>query len=293
MDYNKISVPDNIYSINYDYLNVSNNPLREVDDTMLNGNTVCNFHFEDEEIEKYLCKEKGYLTYDEAVKIKEIDISKMNVSSLSGLDSLPNLERITIDTFQFPMIDGAFRYSPLQFVDVITYRLNQLVELSGIYNVLKCLLTIDERFKQNADFKKTEYINCISCIESIVGAAEYLMEMNYHLKENETFITGIKKLMQFINTDISVFYRRIIDAFNYTADFWRRFYNIDDKALTGLTIYNTWLFCESVTKIDYEKKLSEVSDILQFELLPPQKLNESMLPIFIKFRRLFQNILSI
>lgn len=212
MDYNKISVPDNIYSINYDYLNVSNNPLREVDDTMLNGNTVCNFYFEDEEIEKYLCKEKGYLTYDEAVKIKEIDISKMNVSSLSGLDSLPNLERITIDTFQFPMIDGAFRYSPLQFVDVITYRLNQLVELSGIYNVLKCLLIIEERSKQNADFKKTEYINCISCIESIVGAAEYLMEMNYHLKENETFITGIKKLMQFINTDISVFYRRIVSA---------------------------------------------------------------------------------
>lgn len=292
MDYNKISVSDIIFSINYDYLNVSNNPLREVDDTMLNGNTVCNFYFEDEEIEKCLCKEKGFLTYDEAVKIKEIDISKMNVSSLSGLDSLPNLERIKIDTFQFPMIDGAFRYSPLQSVDVITYRLNQLVQLSGIYNVLKCLLNIEEKYKQDGDFKKTEYINYINCIENIVYVANHLIEMDYHLKENETFITGMKKLMQFINTDISVFYRRIIDAFNFAADYWKRFYNIDGKVLIGLTIYDVWKECDRLAKKDYEKKLSEVSDVLQFELLPPQKLNDSMLPYFHNIQETFSKYIK-
>lgn len=73
----------------------------------------------------------------------------------------------------------------------------------------------------------SEYINYISCIENIVYMANHLIEMDYHLKENETFITGMKKLVQFINTDISVFYRRIIDAFNFAADYWSRFYNLN------------------------------------------------------------------
>lgn len=283
LDYNKVSLSDFVYKMNYAFLNISNNPVKNLEDAMQRKKTICNYYFENEEIRKYFCGENDFLIYDQAVRIKEINVSQLEIDSLSGVESLPNLESITINTFQSVLIDNRFMHSPLQSLNVITYKLNQLVYMSDIYITLSHLMFTEI---------SNEYDNIrdnIICLEHIMSLTEDLMNRDYQSKGNETFITGMTKMVNIMNADLSLVYRRIIDSFHYAADYWNQnmYNNIDHKTLAELELIDSWEVCARLVKNDYELRLGEICNILNIELLPPENLNISMLLFFHNMQDLY------
>lgn len=255
LDYNRLHSTDLIKSMKYSYLNISNNPVIFSDNNALKNNMVCNYYFKSDVIAESLCNNELYLSYAKACRIREIDISNMKVDYIRDLGDLPQLKSITINIFQIPLLEEIDAYSSLEIVNIKTYCLNQLITLGFFYTALTILID-----------KEQDYKMLCPAIKIIMDFTVELLDFDYHSHRNMAIEVGIKNLASYMNIELGVFYRNVVDGFNYAVKYWKgdidKMGEIDDKGHTRTILCHYGMDFNEVAKRDYEQKLMEVCSIL-------------------------------
>ena len=249
----------------FDHLNLSNNPIVLDREKIINNKIVCNYYFNDDNITNFLCGNKLFLTYDEAIKLKEIDISNIEVKNMCGVECLPNLKILTINLFQVQLlIENMFTNSPLEVIKIKTFYLNQLHYFKYFYNSLITLLMNDETIYDDFDLH----------LSIILDNVHDLFGSDYSLK-----IIGIEEMTNFLNIDIGYFYRRVVDVYNYIKYFVFKHKNeIGIKKSLQFDI-----------NIDYEQKLNEIYNNFDIKPFPPCTDIYQLLPFFSVISKFFDN----
>lgn len=265
LDYNKLTDATFINNMEFDHLNLSNNPIILDEEKIINNKIVCNYYFDDDNITNLLCDNKLFLTYDEAIKLKEIDISNIEVKSMCGVEYLPNLKILTINLFQVPLLfDNMFTNSPLEVIKIKTFYLNQLHIFKYFYNSLITLFMDYEEIYDNFD----------SYLSNILDSVDGLFGLDYNSK-----IIGIKEMTNFLNIDTGYFYRRAVDVYNYVKHFVLKHKN-------RIAIKQSLQF--SINK-DYEQKLNEIYNNFDIKPFTPCVDIYQLLPFFSIISKFFNN----
>ena len=265
LDYNKLTDATFINNMKFDHLNLSNNPIVLDREKIINNKIVCNYYFNDDNITNFLCGNKLFLTYDEAIKLKEIDISNIEVKNMCGVECLPNLKILTINLFQVQLlIENMFTNSPLEVIKIKTFYLNQLHYFKYFYNSLITLLMNDETIYDDFDLH----------LSIILDNVHDLFGSDYSLK-----IIGIEEMTNFLNIDIGYFYRRVVDVYNYIKNFV--FKHKNEIGIKQSLQFNI--------NIDYEQKLNEIYNNFDIKPFPPCTDIDQLLPFFSVISKFFDN----
>lgn len=287
LDYNRLQSTDFIRRMKFSYLDISNNPVIFSDNNWFESNVACNYYFKNDIIAKILCNNESYLSYEQACRIQEIDLSDIKVACIEDLRYLPQLKSITINIFQLPLLAKMDAYSSLEAVNIKTYCLNQLTTLGYFYSALTVL------FNKEQDYK----VLC-PAIKIIMDFTVELLDYNYHSRENMAIDVGVKNLARYMNVKLGVFYRNVVDGFNYAVRYWKgdidKMMEIDDNGNVRTILYNFDVDFNEVAKRDYEQKLAEVCSILNTDPVLNQKTKRDeygVLQFFHSIRYILKNMI--
>lgn len=271
---NRLNKPDIIQEIDFICLDVSNNPVDFGDKDLSDKRIICNYYFENKYFAERLCGKKANLTYEQAYDINGLDISNIEVENIRGVESLPKLKHIVINIYQLKLLDNMFfKYSPLERIYIRTYGLNQLTNLKKFYLALKSLI-IEERNYGNVCY-----------------AAKVIMDFSVELLasfelccvlDQETAVTkGVKSLTSHLNMDLSLFFRRVIDAFNCAKALWdgdtEKNEENQDIAKIGEKIRINY---DDVAELDCDKILIRVCKKLNIAPVLPERFTYLLLQFF-------------
>lgn len=269
LDYNRLQSTDFIKSMKFSYLNISNNPVIFSDSNGLESNVVCDYYFKNASFAERLCNNRLFLSHAQARRIQEIDISDMKVDCIKDLRDLPQLKSITINIFQLSLLAKMDKYSSLEAVNIKTYCLNQLLTLGHFYSALNVL------FDNEQDYK----ILC-PAIKIIMDFTVKLLDYNCHLNKNMAIEVGVKKLANYMNVELGVFYRNVVDAFNCAVRYWKgdidKMTEITDDGNVKTILHNCHMDFNEIAKRDYEQKLVEVCSILHTDPVLDQKTRQDL-----------------
>lgn len=288
LDYNRLQKPDFIWKMKFQFLDLSNNPIKFDEEEYLRSKKVqCNFYFESEEITNFLCENEIMLTYEQAVNIKSVDLSNLQVKNLKGLENLPNLTTLIISIYQMPMIDDIFANSKLTKLVIKMYGLRVIASLRYFCPSLKTIIT------NSFDYGAV----CIS-IKHIMDYTASLLEsywMECRLAKSGNLETkcavtkGTDSLVKFMNIELGLFLRRVVDVFNYAIKFWdgdieREYldlkYSMVEKE-RPLRIGDKFVLnYENIAKTNYDEKLSELYDLMGIQPVEAIKSEYSLLDFF-------------
>lgn len=288
LDCNWLQKLDFISKMKFEYLNLNNNPIKISEDNYLQNKKVrCNFYFESTEITGFLCNNKEYLTCEQARSIIIVDLSNLQINNLKGLEYLPNLRTLKINIYQAPMINDIFMYSQLEKVVIETYGLPDLFTLRNFYPSLKTLIV-----------NSRDYGAVCSSVKDIMAYTAVLLnsfEIEHLFKKSgQTDIRcaatkGTESLVNFMNIDLSLFFRRVVDVFNYAVNFWdgdvayedsNLKHSFDEKEEPLRIGSRVTLNYDNIVKHDYNSQLSKLYNLLKMEPVSAIKSEYSLLDFF-------------
>lgn len=289
LDYNRLKNPDFILNMKYEYLNISNNPIIiNEDQYLLDKRIDCNFYFKSEKITDCFCKNKLFLTYKQAFNMKTIDLSSIKVSNMEGLENLPCLGVVEINLFQTILINDIFKDSQLTMINVKAYGRSFLTRLKKFYISLKTIVVNYRDYGEVCSAIKG-IIEYTSFILDTFGTEYYLIR-DGALDSKCSHSSAILDLVDYMNIDLGLFLRRVVDVANYVKNYWDGdviYENkISKKKLKGNEKKGLAVGCvvefdyNKMVKIDFNNKLSSLCDLLKIKSISEEKSELLLLNFF-------------
>lgn len=107
-----------------------------------------------------------------------------------------------------------------------------------------------------------------------------LLDYNCHLYKSMAIEVGVKNLANYMNVELGVFYRNVVDAFNCAVRYWKgdidKMTEITDDGHVKTILSNPDIDFNKTAKRDYEQKLKEVCSILHTDPVLDQETRQDL-----------------